>query len=70
MQGQAFDFLPKIVKIVFNRFGTIKLDKHWLKILENAVSSFSTTFSSFFSESEIAVSSAKCVLRPGIDKAR
>jgi hypothetical protein len=52
------------------KFKAIKFDEHQSRTLENAVSCFITNSLSFLLESEIAVSSAKCVLRHGIAKVR
>jgi hypothetical protein len=58
------------MKLVLHKFKTIKFDEHESRTLQSAVSTFAINPSSFLSESEIAVSSAKCVLRDGIAKAR
>ena len=69
------------MKLVFDTFKAIKFEELELKELEleqelkfdlkleNAVFSFASNSSSFFSEIETAVSSAKCVLRHGNVKA-
>ena len=58
------------MKLVFDTFKAIKFEEHQSRTLENAVFSFASSSSSFFSEIETAASSAKCVLRHGDVKAR
>ena len=53
------------MKLVFDTFKAIKFEEHQSRTLENAVFSFASSSSSFFSEIETAVSSAKGVLRHG-----
>jgi hypothetical protein len=58
------------MKLVLHKFKTLKFDEHESRTLERAVSTFAINSSSFLSESEIAVSSAKYGLLHGIAKAR